>query len=116
MYAFAASWTAGRCEDWSRGDVRLCFFRASLNTLRLVVASKGRDGCVLLVRNSDRFAELVVGRANGNGISSVVDCWLGGGWLLIDRCWRGAKFASTKSSRRQIYAWLHVRYSPTSCL
>jgi hypothetical protein len=84
MYAFAASWTAGRCEGWSRGDVRLCFFRASLNTLRLVVASKGNDGCVLLVRNSDRLAELVVGRANGYGISVVV-CWWLVGWL-IDWC------------------------------
>jgi hypothetical protein len=74
MYALAASCTAGRCDGWSRGDVRLCFFKASLNTLRLVVASKGRDGCVLLVRNSERFAELVVGRANGNGISR--GCWV----------------------------------------
>ena len=79
MYAFAASCTAGRCEGWSRGEVRLCLFMASLNTLRLVVASKGRDGCVLLVRNSERFAELVVGRANGKGISCI--CRLVG-WLV----------------------------------
>ena len=49
----------------------MCFFRASLRTLRFVVASNGRDGCVLLVRKSDRFAELVVGRENGNGIVLV---------------------------------------------
>jgi hypothetical protein len=76
MYAFAASCTAGRCEGWSRGDVRLCFFKASLNTLRFVVANKGKEGCVLLVRNSERFAELVVGRAKGNGISVVVVGWV----------------------------------------
>ena len=66
-----ASCTAGRCDGWSRAGVRLCFFRASLRTLRFVVASNGRDGCVVLVRKSDRFAELVVGRENGNGIVLV---------------------------------------------
>lgn len=44
------------------------FFRASLKTLRLVVPSKGSDGCVVLVRNSERLAELVVGRAKGKGM------------------------------------------------
>jgi hypothetical protein len=53
---------------------------ASLSTLRFVVASNGRDGLVALVRKSDRFAELVFGRANGNGIIYCfcrrVKCWL----------------------------------------
>ena len=67
-----ASCTVGRCEGWSRAGVRLCFFRASFSRLRLVVASSGRDGWVLLVRKAERLAEPVVGRLNGNGIVDVV--------------------------------------------
>lgn len=46
----------------------MCFFRASLSTLRFVVAVSGNDGCVLLVKKSESSTELVVGNANGNGM------------------------------------------------
>jgi len=69
MYSLRAASTIGRLEGWDGGGRRLCFLSASRRTPRQVVADRGRDGWVLLLKKSVKDTLEVVGRANGKGMA-----------------------------------------------
>jgi hypothetical protein len=60
---------AERCADCSDAGRRLCFFNASRNTPRYVLADKGSDGCESLLKYEEKEKDEVVGSVSGKGIT-----------------------------------------------